>query len=37
MELHKYGLKSVCSQLVGILDILNIPKVTVRPIDVAIT
>ncbi|KAF9351826.1 Bifunctional epoxide hydrolase 2 [Mortierella sp. NVP85] len=28
MELHKYGLKSVCYQLVGILDILNIPKVT---------
>ncbi|KAG0238993.1 Bifunctional epoxide hydrolase 2 [Mortierella sp. GBA43] len=28
MELHKYGLKSVCTHLVGILDILNIPKVT---------
>ncbi|KAF8931436.1 Alpha/Beta hydrolase protein [Dissophora ornata] len=28
MELHKYGFKAVCSDLAGILDALNIPKVT---------
>ncbi|KAF9116262.1 hypothetical protein BGX27_003855 [Mortierella sp. AM989] len=29
MELHKYGLKSICTYLATILDILEIPKVTI--------
>ncbi|KAG0260846.1 hypothetical protein BG011_001599 [Mortierella polycephala] len=28
-DLYKYGMKSVCAQLVGILDTLNIPRITV--------
>ncbi|KAG0320740.1 hypothetical protein BGZ99_004337 [Dissophora globulifera] len=28
MELHKYGMKSVCADLAGLLDALQIPKVT---------
>ncbi|KAF9993259.1 hypothetical protein BGZ79_002091 [Entomortierella chlamydospora] len=29
MELHKYGMKTVCAHLAALLDILEIPKVTI--------
>ncbi|KAF9993718.1 hypothetical protein BGZ65_010723, partial [Modicella reniformis] len=29
MELHTFGMKSVCTHLIGIMDALNIPKVTI--------
>ncbi|KAF9914995.1 hypothetical protein BX616_007130, partial [Lobosporangium transversale] len=29
MELEKYGMKTVCGHLAGLLDVLNIPKVTI--------